>query len=563
MTRLLRGWAAFFLVSVVICLGSTNPARAATERAISATASCDPSGANGAPEVTVKIVNHSGGVLTVGYVYGFTTPQAFTMRMILADQGKPVTATVADGATNTLAAGWDNLRNGEGDVGGARIVTSLGPLTPLCGDARGDTLTLGPAPASAQEAKIAAVTTAATTLGQLESWRAYPALYTLLHSDAKAQVSFKAIACWYAAQYGTADSPADRGVFSTKVTSAEFGDWTWGVTDKHYPDAAKLTISQQIGNVAQTQPTTSSEHLVLSGGLWRWFFGGSRAVIDAQSTDCDLGDLAPAPSQSSPSNSAPGAGDGSITITNYTCPAGMTTQTFDPSSCSLDPAAAEWSLSGSTLAHDLTWTDVTQHHGPGYSWVGLSYGNYFIIPAVLPGDVSSYAVSGSANANRQDAGIAVTLSDSAPNVQLSIYLFPSPGNVQNGMGSVEVDFFDCQPGMTAATFDPTDCRANPQGFSNVTLTPGATVDASMLPGGPIFTFTDGTNLGGGAYQIDGLPAGTYEIGPGQNYSGPAFYSPDISPVGASGSERSTYDVTVDPEHPHVAIRLYRLSAGVG
>ena len=64
-------------------------------------------------------------------------------------------------------------------------------------------------------------------------------------------------------------------------------------------------------------------------------------------------------------------------------------------------------------------------------------------------------------------------------------------------------------------------------------------------------------------RIDGLPAGTYEIGPGQNYAGPAFYSPDASPVGDSGSALSTFDVTVGPDDPDVVIRLYRLSRGVG
>jgi hypothetical protein len=309
---------------------------------------------------------------------------------------------------------------------------------------------------------------------------------------------------------------------------------------------------------------TSSEHLVLSGGLWRWFFGVSRDALAAQPMDCDLGDLAPAPMQSSPSNaSGPSTGAGSITITNYTCPAGMTTETLDASSCSLDPAAAEWELSGSTLDHGLTWADVTQHHGPGYSWEDLRYGNYFVTPESLPSDVTEYAVSGSANANRQDDGIAVTLGDGEPNVRLSVYLFPSSGNVQNGMGSIEVDFFDCQPGMTAQTFDPADCGPLPQGFSNFTLTPGQDVDASMLPGGPIFKVTDGTNLGGGAFEIDGLPSGTYEIGPGQNYTGPVFYSPDADPIGGSGASRSTYDVTVGASHPSVVIRLYRLSAGIG
>jgi hypothetical protein len=117
--------------------------------------------------------------------------------------------------------------------------------------------------------------------------------------------------------------------------------------------------------------------------------------------------------------------------------------------------------------------------------------------------------------------------------------------------------------MTPQTFDPSGCAPLPQGFSNVTLTPGQDVDAALLPGGPIFKVTDGTNLGDGAFEISGLPAGTYAIGPGQNYTGAPFYSPGASPIGDSGSALSTFDVTIGPDDPSVVIRLYRLSRGVG
>ena len=43
---------------------------------------------------------------------------------------------------------------------------------------------------AAESAEIAAL-----TIGQLESWRAYPALYTLIHPDVREKISFKQITC--------------------------------------------------------------------------------------------------------------------------------------------------------------------------------------------------------------------------------------------------------------------------------------------------------------------------------------------------------------------------------
>lgn len=123
---------------------------------------------------------------------------------------------------------------------------------------------------------------------------------------------------------------------------------------------------------------------------------------------------------------------------------------------------------------------------------------------------------------------------------------------------MKVVFYDCQPGMTPDTFDASLCSPVPQGFDNVTLTPGQDVDPNALPGGPIFTMTSGVNMEGGAFQITGLPAGTYEISPGQDYGGPAFYSPDGTSAG-----NSAYDVTITADNPTPVLNLYRLGEEIG
>ena len=546
---------------------------AAEARTVTATAVCTPAGSNGRAQVTASVTNSSGTPLVVSYGHGFSTPQALSIRMTMDAPGKFESTTIPDQETKEISAPWDEAQTATGYTGGALIVTNLGILTPLC-DGKPVSLELGPAPATDDDARLEAVQIAATSLGQLESWRAYPALYALLHPDVQTEVPYRAVACWYANQYGTAANPLPQSVQSTNVDDVQFGDWTWSLNNTDYPDAATVTITQQIGSTSSPQPVTSTEHLVQSDGQWRWFFGLSRADVAAQPTDCDLGATTTS-SASTPSATTPGndtsnppattptnanTGPGAITITNYSCPTGMTTETLDPSLCTLDPAAATWTLTGAALDQPLTWDDVTQQHGPGYSWVGLPLGEYIIVPATLPSDVTAYAIAGSGNANRQDAGIALTLVDAEPTVSLSIYLFPSgdAGATQTvDTGSITVTFYDCQPGMTPETFDATGCTPVSQGFANVTLTSGADVDASALAGGPIFTMTSGANLGGGSFQISDLPFGTYTISPGQNYNGPLFYAPDGN---ASGD--STYEITISADDPDPSLSLYRLSEGV-
>src|SRR5262249_11889752 len=157
-------------------------------------------------------------------------PQATAVLMRMVDPGKVVTSFVPNNASRTLRAPWDEVQSGQGYSGAALVVTSAGLLMPTCVNGAGDAdrLSLGPAPSSASATKREAVRIAAETLGKLETWRAYPALYALLHPDVQAEVPFRAVACWYATQHGLPESPAYPGLFSVKVRQVRFANWTWG-----------------------------------------------------------------------------------------------------------------------------------------------------------------------------------------------------------------------------------------------------------------------------------------------------------------------------------------------
>jgi hypothetical protein len=169
-------------------------------------------------------------------------------------------------------------------------VTNVGVLVPACSDrpVDADEIVLGPAPSSDEEAREEAVTLAVQTLGRLESYRAYPALYRLLHPDAQAEVPFAAMACWYAAQYDLPVDPLLTLVFWNTVDSVAFGPWTWDVTGTSYPDAAAVEYRQLAGTIVESEETSSVMHLVEFDGQWRWFFGTSAEDLAALPTDCDL-----------------------------------------------------------------------------------------------------------------------------------------------------------------------------------------------------------------------------------------------------------------------------------
>lgn len=268
------------------------PARAATaERTVTATARCVEDSASGPAHVVVAITNDSGLPIRISYVHGWTTGQAFNPTFLMRDPGEITTYSIDPGNSLVVRAPWDDLRTTNGEVGMAIVVTSMGVLAPICdGRAAGLERPLGPKPTNGTEAVNELATVAAETIGWLEMWRAYPALYALLHPDARAEASFRQVACWYANMYGIPTGWKD-GVFSTKVLDLSFGAWTWSVNAKEYPYTASVTTEQEIGTLASSAPIINTTHLVSDqgDGQFRWFFDPGTVDNISQTGRCDLG----------------------------------------------------------------------------------------------------------------------------------------------------------------------------------------------------------------------------------------------------------------------------------
>ncbi len=292
------------LVVTSLLLGSAvvaphlSPARgiAADERYVTVAATClrDVSSESLLPTVEVSIENESGLPLHIAYLQAFgTSPNRETELpgVKLEDPGILPVQEIPAGKTVVQEAVWGGVELTRGHEVVVLAVTSAGAFLASCSDTEPQTYTYEETTTPVKESDEAAESAeiAALTIGQLESWRAYPALYTLIHPDVREKISFKQITCWYVERYGPPVTDTVQTIFSTEVSEVAFADWTWKVTGTEFKDSAEITYSQ-ISGIApdKGEPVEAEMHLVREEGLWRWFFGSSAEGVAGLSDSCTL-----------------------------------------------------------------------------------------------------------------------------------------------------------------------------------------------------------------------------------------------------------------------------------
>jgi hypothetical protein len=247
------------------------------------------------PAVEVTIENQSDLTLRIAYVQSFGTLRSDDGSLPGLSLAKPKKISVtelSDGERVTIEAPWNGGELKRSDTIVALIVTSAGVFLPACGDEEPQRMNYDgetPDGASAQDAESAAI--AAATLGQLVSWLAYPVLYALLHPDARSEVPYMAMACWYDQRFGAAAGDERQMIYSTEVKEVGHEPWTWAVTGDAYEDSAVVSYEQVIGTSPDAEPTEASMHLVQVDGIWRWFFGGSAEAIAKMPKECGLAEF--------------------------------------------------------------------------------------------------------------------------------------------------------------------------------------------------------------------------------------------------------------------------------
>jgi hypothetical protein len=287
----LAGTAALVVTGVGLSPGGAGAQTG--ERVVTVHATCVGAAIDREPFVYVTVSNRSGVPLRVIAVDGFSTGQIYRPSFSAGPVDELLAVAIPDGERVAVDARWSGKAGGDGEglVGGAVVVTSLGVLTATCGDRpadAGELVVTDPPPRTAQEARLQEARAMAETLGQLESWRAYPLLFALLHPDAQEAVGFDRLQCWYVGEYGLPSEPDERLVFSTTVAAAVVEPWTWEVSGETYEVAVAYDYEQEVGTVAETETVSGTAHLAQEDGVWRWFFGASRDAIDALPRTCGV-----------------------------------------------------------------------------------------------------------------------------------------------------------------------------------------------------------------------------------------------------------------------------------
>lgn len=243
------------------------------------------------PDVQVRIENDSGLTVTVGYAGAFGITEGAVQGFSLAEPEMPEIVAIANTKSASVKAPWIGGELRRSSTVAVMVVTSAGVFLPACG-ADEEPLRFeyaGDLPKLGEEEDAESAQIAAEMIGQLESWLAYPALYSLLHPEARAQIPYAAIACWYQERFGPPVKGDAKTIYSTKATDVVFEDWTYAVSGTLFEGSASVTYEQKTGVFPDEDPVEPAEmHLVRVAGLWNWFFGASAEGVAALKTDCDL-----------------------------------------------------------------------------------------------------------------------------------------------------------------------------------------------------------------------------------------------------------------------------------
>ncbi len=150
----------------------------------------------------------------------------------------------------------------------------LSALTPTVATAQ-TTQTAPPAATAAATQQLAAAASAARDILQMAADRNFNAMYDKMHPDAMAIVPRAAAVGAFTDIYQQAQAG------QAQIVGVQLVSWTWPVTGKSYPVAAKVDFVQPYVDPQKgEQWLHDSMFLVPSDGDWRWFFGSSKQFVD-------------------------------------------------------------------------------------------------------------------------------------------------------------------------------------------------------------------------------------------------------------------------------------------
>lgn len=240
------------------------------------------------------------------------------------------------------------------------------------------------------------------------------------------------------------------------------------------------------------------------------------------------------------------AGAGSLSLAPFSCPPGMTAETFASERC--QPATPPFEIGITAVATGATRTtaDAASTSGnPFLTWDGLAAGDYTIEVSSLPPEFTAIIIPG-LEPDPATGNFTVQLTDAVPDAQYNLF-FLQPGAVETAVadtGAISVSVFDCPPGMGRDTLVPASCQ--PSAAFELNLYPptgGALGLAEASVQGNVVTWSD---LPFARYAIEEvvLPPGYVDA-----------YAPEV-PI-SDASDR-VYIAAVSDSTPQAGISIYNL-----
>jgi len=143
----------------------------------------------------------------------------------------------------------------------------------------------------------AVVASAVNSIFELAAARDFNELYDSMHPDSQNAISRTVALNLFNDVY------ARILIDQSQIVGIDFGGWTWEVNGKYYPDAAAVTVVQQVLD-ENNKPTWAEDTIYLAkeDGNWLWFVSGSKDFVD-QVNETYAG--APAPEAGTSSSSVP------------------------------------------------------------------------------------------------------------------------------------------------------------------------------------------------------------------------------------------------------------------
>lgn len=245
---------------------------------------------------------------------------------------------------------------------------------------------------------------------------------------------------------------------------------------------------------------------------------------------------------------AAGAEAGSISLAPFSCPAGMTAETFASERC--QPATEPFEIGITSVATGATRTTadaITTSGSPFLTWDRLAAGDYIIEVSALPPEFTSFVIPG-LEPDPATGDFTVQLTDAVPDAQFNLF-FLQPGAAETdaaGAGVISVSVFDCPPGMGRDTLVPASCQPS-AGFELNLYPPsgGALGLAEASVQGNVVTWSD-------------LPFARYAV---EEVLLPPGYVDAFAPeVPISDASDRVYITAVSESTPQAGITIYNLQA---